>query len=211
MRRLSYLSLLIALFFPCGDAFSAEEPVRIKGSDTIGGRALPEVAEAYRKKHGDIRFEIGALGSSTAFVGRNTALQSLSRRATSAASSGASTTPAPESPCESEFARLAALPSSLTGPFERAPLRREASAWSGVDTGGNSSNPSSVGGVDLPTTSSRGLGRAFRRRPKKTALGSFREVSWRKTGRNGSGWVALVSLGLHHSHPSAHGRHIPPA
>jgi len=48
---------------------SGEEPIRIKGSDTIGGKAMPEIAEAYHRIRPDSRLSVEALGSSTAFVG----------------------------------------------------------------------------------------------------------------------------------------------
>ncbi len=43
--------------------------VRIKGSDTIGAVLAPALAEAFRELRPDVRVEIEALGSSTAFVG----------------------------------------------------------------------------------------------------------------------------------------------
>jgi phosphate transport system substrate-binding protein len=48
---------------------AADEAIRIKGSDTIGGKAMPEIAEAYHKRRTDARLTIEALGSSTAFIG----------------------------------------------------------------------------------------------------------------------------------------------
>jgi phosphate binding protein len=48
---------------------SADDLIRIKGSDTIGGEAMPQIADAYRKQRGSANIEIGALGSGTAFVG----------------------------------------------------------------------------------------------------------------------------------------------
>lgn len=47
----------------------AGETIRIKGSDTIGGRLAPSLAEAYRAHGHKTDFVIEALGSSTAFVG----------------------------------------------------------------------------------------------------------------------------------------------
>ncbi|UJR83540.1 protein kinase domain-containing protein [Sandaracinus amylolyticus] len=43
--------------------------VRVKGSDTLGGSLLPDVARAFREQHPDVRVDVEALGSSTAFVG----------------------------------------------------------------------------------------------------------------------------------------------
>ena len=47
----------------------AEHVARIKGSDTIGGALAPALADAFRVLRPDIRVEVEALGSSTAFVG----------------------------------------------------------------------------------------------------------------------------------------------
>ncbi|AKF03933.1 substrate-binding domain-containing protein [Sandaracinus amylolyticus] len=43
--------------------------VRVKGSDTLGGSLLPDVARAFREQHPGVRVDVEALGSSTAFVG----------------------------------------------------------------------------------------------------------------------------------------------
>lgn len=49
---------------------TAGETLRLKGSDTIGGKLTPELAEAFRSEYGSsVGFVIEALGSSTAFVG----------------------------------------------------------------------------------------------------------------------------------------------
>jgi phosphate binding protein len=67
MRRA--LSLVLAsLFLPLATV-AADDVLRIKGSDTIGGRAMPEIAEAFRKRNPGTKMTIEALGSSTAFVG----------------------------------------------------------------------------------------------------------------------------------------------
>jgi phosphate binding protein len=67
MTRHVFPTLGAALLVAAG-AF-ANETVRIKGSDTIGGRLSPELAEAYRASHPGVSIPIEALGSSTAFVG----------------------------------------------------------------------------------------------------------------------------------------------
>ena len=66
MKPLAALLLATSLFATPG---AAEESIRIKGSDTIGGRAMPEIAEAWGKKSPGVRMTVEALGSSTAFVG----------------------------------------------------------------------------------------------------------------------------------------------
>lgn len=68
MRMQHFVPFACALALLRSPAVS-DDMVRVKGSDTIGGRAMPEIAEAYRKSKGDVLIEVGALGSSTAFVG----------------------------------------------------------------------------------------------------------------------------------------------
>lgn len=68
MRRLLGLTLAASLLI-VGTSTRADEQVRIKGSDTIGGRMMPEIAEAYQKNHSSIQLVVEALGSGTAFVG----------------------------------------------------------------------------------------------------------------------------------------------
>jgi phosphate binding protein len=67
MTRHAFPTLGAALLVAAGAL--AGETVRIKGSDTIGGRLSPELAEAYRASHPGVSIPIEALGSSTAFVG----------------------------------------------------------------------------------------------------------------------------------------------
>lgn len=68
MRTL--VAVLVAVALLGGAVAVAEETVRFKGSDTIGGKLTPEVAEAFRAQYGpDTGFVIEALGSSTGFAG----------------------------------------------------------------------------------------------------------------------------------------------
>ncbi|HYN41555.1 MAG TPA: phosphate ABC transporter substrate-binding/OmpA family protein [Thermoanaerobaculia bacterium] len=69
MRSRLPIVLLAATLLWSGPALPAEEVIRIKGSDTIGGKAMPDIAETYAKKNSGVRINIDALGSSTAFVG----------------------------------------------------------------------------------------------------------------------------------------------
>jgi phosphate transport system substrate-binding protein len=43
----------------------AEEKLVIKGSDTLGAKMVPQIAEAFKAKYPDVTFEIAAEGSST--------------------------------------------------------------------------------------------------------------------------------------------------
>lgn len=61
--------VLAALVLGAGPLLAAEEKIWIKGSDTIGGKAMPDIAETYAKSNPGVRINIEALGSSTAFVG----------------------------------------------------------------------------------------------------------------------------------------------
>lgn len=66
----SLFGAVMAMVLLSGAVGAAEEVVRIKGSDTIGGKLTPEVAEAFRAKYGpSTGFVIEALGSSTGFAG----------------------------------------------------------------------------------------------------------------------------------------------
>jgi phosphate transport system substrate-binding protein len=50
-------------------AGAAEEVIRVKGSDTIGGALGPDLGRAYSATHPGVRIAIESLGSATAFVG----------------------------------------------------------------------------------------------------------------------------------------------
>lgn len=69
MKKLRSAVLVAGLFLGPALAGAEEDSIRVKGSDTIGGRAMPEIAEAYSKSRGGLRMVVEALGSSTAFVG----------------------------------------------------------------------------------------------------------------------------------------------
>lgn len=47
---------------------NAEDKIVIKGSDTLGAKMVPQLAEAYKEAGNEISFEIAAEGSSTAFT-----------------------------------------------------------------------------------------------------------------------------------------------
>ena len=48
--------------------FAGAEQLVIKGSDTLGAKLVPQLAEAYGAEHPDIKFNIAAEGSSTGFA-----------------------------------------------------------------------------------------------------------------------------------------------
>ncbi len=48
-------------------ATAGAQTISIKGSDTLGAKLVPQLAESFRAKHPDVKFEIAAEGSSTAF------------------------------------------------------------------------------------------------------------------------------------------------
>ena len=47
---------------------NAEDKIVIKGSDTLGAKMVPQLAEAYKAAGNEVTFEIAAEGSSTAFT-----------------------------------------------------------------------------------------------------------------------------------------------
>jgi phosphate transport system substrate-binding protein len=69
MSRLSTVSVLLLLALGAQAQARADQTIRIKGSDTIGGQMMPVMAETYRARGASVGFEIEALGSGTAFVG----------------------------------------------------------------------------------------------------------------------------------------------
>lgn len=46
---------------------ASAQSISIKGSDTLGAKLVPQLAEAFKSLHADVKFEIAAEGSSTAF------------------------------------------------------------------------------------------------------------------------------------------------
>jgi phosphate transport system substrate-binding protein len=65
------VSKLILIFpfmtFVLSAAEHDNELIRIKGSDTLGAKLVPQLCESYKTKHRDVKFEIAAEGSDTAF------------------------------------------------------------------------------------------------------------------------------------------------
>lgn len=61
--------LLLAAVALCSATVPAAEPIRIRGSDTLGAKLVPLLCQGYRNSHPDLRqgFDIAAEGSSTAF------------------------------------------------------------------------------------------------------------------------------------------------
>jgi phosphate transport system substrate-binding protein len=48
-------------------ATAGAQTISIKGSDTLGAKLVPQLAEGFKSKNGGVKFEIAAEGSSTAF------------------------------------------------------------------------------------------------------------------------------------------------
>jgi phosphate transport system substrate-binding protein len=61
-----FLSSLLTL--TCAASLQAQSTLRIRGSDTLGAKLVPQWAEGFKKSGGDSRFDIAAEGSSTAFT-----------------------------------------------------------------------------------------------------------------------------------------------
>lgn len=57
--------LLIWLLMP--PTLYAQEMIRFKGSDTMGAKLVPQLCEAYKTAYSDLKIEIAAEGSATAF------------------------------------------------------------------------------------------------------------------------------------------------
>jgi len=52
----------------CFTLASAAQTICLKGSDTLGAKLVPQLAETYRAKNPDVKFEIAAEGSAVAFT-----------------------------------------------------------------------------------------------------------------------------------------------
>lgn len=63
-------------------ATAGAQTISIKGSDTLGAKLVPQLAESFKSKHSGVKFEIAAEGSSTAFpaLANNTAQIGMSSR-----------------------------------------------------------------------------------------------------------------------------------
>ncbi len=61
---------ITALFITLASALTvqAQTTLRIRGSDTLGAKLVPSLAEAFKKQGGKVSFDIAAEGSSTAFT-----------------------------------------------------------------------------------------------------------------------------------------------
>src|SRR6187200_810777 len=65
MKSIIISSLLAAVFTA---TVSAQNVLRIRGSDTLGAKLVPQWAETFKKQGGGVSFDIAAEGSSTAFT-----------------------------------------------------------------------------------------------------------------------------------------------
>lgn len=60
------ITSLLALAFTAG--LNAQSVLRIRGSDTLGAKLVPQWAEGFKKQGGAVSFDIAAEGSTTAFT-----------------------------------------------------------------------------------------------------------------------------------------------
>ena len=58
----------LATTFALALSLQAQTTLRIRGSDTLGAKLVPQLAEAFKKQGGKVSFDIAAEGSSTAFT-----------------------------------------------------------------------------------------------------------------------------------------------
>lgn len=64
--KLTIVTTLLAVVFNVG--IQAQTTIRIRGSDTLGAKLVPQWAEGFKKSNPDVSFDIAAEGSSTAFT-----------------------------------------------------------------------------------------------------------------------------------------------
>src|SRR3981081_2627980 len=62
--KLPTLALLAAAIVPSANA----DKIVIKGSDTLGAKLVPQLAEQFKAQHPDTSFDIAAEGSATGFA-----------------------------------------------------------------------------------------------------------------------------------------------
>lgn len=60
--------LTLALLTIASASLQAQSTLRIRGSDTLGAKLIPSLAESFKKTGGKVSFDIAAEGSSTAFT-----------------------------------------------------------------------------------------------------------------------------------------------
>jgi phosphate transport system substrate-binding protein len=66
--KLTLITSTLALVFSASLSLSAQNVLRIRGSDTLGAKLVPQWAEAFKKTNPTVGFDIAAEGSSTAFT-----------------------------------------------------------------------------------------------------------------------------------------------
>ncbi len=66
MKKIFTTLIIVTVF--ATSAMVAGDKIVIKGSDTLGAKMVPQLAEAYKAAGHDVKFEIAAEGSSTAFT-----------------------------------------------------------------------------------------------------------------------------------------------
>ena len=62
------LILVAALTLVCGSTTARADRLVIKGSDTLGAKLVPQLAEQFKADHADATFDIAAEGSTTGFA-----------------------------------------------------------------------------------------------------------------------------------------------
>lgn len=67
MKRHTFIACL-AMLTALGAASSEAQTLRLRGSDTLGAKLVPQWAEGFKKAGGGVSFDIAAEGSSTAFT-----------------------------------------------------------------------------------------------------------------------------------------------
>lgn len=63
--KATFLILLAALTLVCGSTTARGDRLVIKGSDTLGAKLVPQLAEQFKAEHPDATFDIAAEGSTT--------------------------------------------------------------------------------------------------------------------------------------------------
>jgi phosphate transport system substrate-binding protein len=66
--KMIFFSLVSAFVLICGSITAHADRLVIKGSDTLGAKLVPQLAEQFKSEHSDATFDIAAEGSTTGFA-----------------------------------------------------------------------------------------------------------------------------------------------
>src|SRR6186997_946688 len=66
--KTTFIIFASAVALTCGSTTAQADRIVIKGSDTLGAKLVPQLAEQFKADHADATFDIAAEGSTTGFA-----------------------------------------------------------------------------------------------------------------------------------------------